>query len=311
MIALLFPGQGSQAVGMGCDLYGAYPAAREVYDEAGDVLGYDLSAVCRSGPAEELARTEVTQPALLAHSVAALRVLLAGGLTFDAALGHSLGEYTALVATGALGLRDALVLVKARGEAMAAAAARHPGVMVAVLGLQADVVEELCSGLDDVWPANFNCPGQVVVSCAVGAAAAFEEAARAAGARRAVRLPVSGAFHSPLLASAAAALHEPLAAVAWSRPSPAFFSTSSAAFEDEGFAALLERQLVSPVRFEASIRRLVGAGYNAYLEVGPGAVLTGLVKRIDDSAATATAGDVASLAGALDGGWHTTGEADR
>jgi len=311
VIALLFPGQGSQAVGMGCDLYGAYPAAREVYDEAGDVLGYDLSAVCRSGPAEELARTEVTQPALLAHSVAALRVLLAGGLTFDAALGHSLGEYTALVATGALGLRDALVLVKARGEAMAAAAARHPGVMVAVLGLQADVVEELCSGLDDVWPANFNCPGQVVVSCAVGAAAAFEEAARAAGARRAVRLPVSGAFHSPLLASAAAALHEPLAAVAWSRPSPAFFSTCSAAFEDEGFAALLERQLVSPVRFEASIRRLVGAGYNAYLEVGPGAVLTGLVKRIDDSAATATAGDVASLAGALDGGWHTTGEADR
>jgi len=298
-------------VGMGCDLCDTYPVAREVFDEASDVLGYDLSALCRGGPAEELARTEVTQPALLAHSVAALRVLLAGGLTFDAALGHSLGEYTALVATGALRLRDALVLVKARGEAMAAAAARRPGVMVAVLGLEADVVDELCAGLDDVWPANFNCPGQVVVSCAVTAAAALEEAATAAGARRVVRLAVSGAFHSPLLAPAAAALHEPLAAVAWSRPSPAFFSTCSAAFEDEGFAALLERQLVSPVRFEASIRRLSEAGYNAYLEVGPGAVLTGLVKRIDRSAATATAGDVGSLAGALDGGWYTTGEADR
>ncbi|HUK78292.1 MAG TPA: ACP S-malonyltransferase [Thermoleophilia bacterium] len=311
MIALLFPGQGSQAVGMGCDLCDTYPAAREVFDEASEVLGYDLSGLCRLGSAEELARTEITQPALLAHSVAALRVLLAGGLTFAAALGHSLGEYTALVATGALGLRDALVLVKARGEAMAAAAARNPGAMVAVLGLEADAVEELCAGLDDVWPANFNCPGQVVVSCADGAAAALEEAAAAAGARRVVRLAVGGAFHSPLLAPAAAALREPLAAVAWSQPSPAFFSTCSAAFEHDGFAALLERQLVSPVRFEASIRRLAAAGYNAYLEVGPGAVLTGLVRRIDGSAATATAGDVGSLAGALDGGWITTGEADR
>ncbi len=311
MIALLFPGQGSQAVGMGCDLYDAYPAAREVFDQASEVLGYDLSGVCRIGSAEELARTAVTQPALLAHSVAALRVLVAGGLTFDAALGHSLGEYTALVATGALGLRDALVLVKARGEAMAAAAARHPGVMVAVLGLDGDAVEELCSGFDDAWPANFNCPGQVVVSCAAAAAAALEEAARAAGARRVLRLAVSGAFHSPLLASAAAALHDPLAAAAWSRPSPAFFSTCSAAFEHDGFAALLERQLVSPVRFEASIRRLSAAGYNAYLEVGPGAVLTGLVRRIDGSAVTATAGDVGSLAGALDGGWSRSGEAER
>ena len=311
MIALLFPGQGSQAVGMGCDLYDAHPVARETFDEAGEVLGYDLTGVCRIGTPEELARTEVTQPALLTHSVAALRVLTAGGLTFDAALGHSLGEFTALVATGALEFRDALALVRARGEAMAAAAARHPGVMVAVVGLEAETVEELCAGIDNVWPANFNCPGQVVVSCATPAAPALEEAARKAGARRVVRLVVSGAFHSPLMASATDALRGPLAAVAWSRPAPAFFSTCSAAFEDAGFAALLERQLVSPVRFEASIRRLSAAGYNAYLEVGPGAVLTGLVKRIDRSAATATAGQVGSLAAALDGGWSTTGEARR
>jgi [acyl-carrier-protein] S-malonyltransferase len=309
--ALLFPGQGSQVVGMGCDLYDSFAGARETFDEAGDVLGYDLTAVCRRGSPEELARTEVTQPALLAHSVAALRVLRDGGLTFDAALGHSLGEYSALVATGALGFRDALVLVKTRGEAMAAAAARHPGVMLAVLGLDALAVDELCLSLDSVWPANFNSPGQVVVSCAASAAPAFEEAAKAAGARRVLRLAVSGAFHSPLVASAAEALHGPLAATSWATPEPAFLSTCSTEFERDGFAALLERQLVSPVRFEQSIRRLAAEGYNAYLEVGPGAVLTGLVKRIDRDAAATSAGDVTTLATALGGGWATTGEAHR
>ncbi|MGZ4199973.1 MAG: ACP S-malonyltransferase, partial [Thermoleophilia bacterium] len=260
---------------------------------------------------EQLARTEITQPALLAHSVAALRVLREGGLDFDVALGHSLGEYSALVATGALTFSDALALVKARGEAMAAAAVRHPGGMVAVLGLDAGVVEELCAGLEAVWPANFNCPGQVVVSCAERSVAAVEEAAQAAGARRVVRLAVSGAFHSPQIASAAEALRGPLVAASWAAPAPAFFSTCSADFERDGFAALLERQLVSPVRFEQSVRRLSAEGYNAYLEVGPGAVLTGLVKRIDGSAATATAGDIDSLAAALDGGWAPAGEAHR
>ncbi len=296
---------------MGCDLCEAFAVARDTFEEASDVLGYDLTGVCRVGSSEQLARTEITQPALLTHSVAALRVLRDGGLDFDVALGHSLGEYSALVATGALTFGDALALVKARGEAMAAAAVRHPGGMVAVLGLEAGVVEELCAGLEAVWPANFNCPGQVVVSCAERSVAAVEEAAQAAGARRVVRLAVSGAFHSPLMASAAEALRGPLAAASWAAPAPAFFSTCSADFERDGFAALLERQLVSPVRFEQSVRRLSAEGYNAYLEVGPGAVLTGLVKRIDGSAATATAGDIDSLAAALDGGWAPAGEAHR
>ncbi|MGD0997209.1 MAG: ACP S-malonyltransferase [Thermoleophilia bacterium] len=311
MIAVLFPGQGSQAAGMGCDLCDSFAIARDAFDEASDVLGYDLTGVCRGGSPEQLSRTEIAQPALLAHSVAALRVLRDGGFAFDVALGHSLGEYSALVATGALGFRDALTLVKARGEAMAAAAARRPGGMVAVLGLEAGAVEGLCAGLDSVWPANFNCPGQVVVSCAESSLEALEEAAKAAGARRVVRLAVSGAFHSPLVAPAAEALHNPLAATSWAAPAPAFFSTCSAEFEHDGFPALLARQLVSPVRFEESIRRLSGEGYNAYLEVGPGAVLAGLVKRIDGSAATATAGDIDSLATALGGGWATGGEADR
>ncbi len=307
MIALLFPGQGSQAAGMGCDLYDSYPVARDAFDEASEVLGYDLTGVCRIGDPDRLGQTEITQPALLAHSVAALRVLREGGLSFDAALGHSLGEYSALVATGALGFRQAVALVKARGEAMAAAAARNPGAMLAVIGLDAGVVDELCAGLAETWPANYNCPGQVVVSCAEGAAARFEEASRAAGARRVVRLAVSGAFHSPLVAPAAAALRERLSAASWAAPDPAFFSTCSAAFETGGFAALLERQLVSPVRFEQSVRGLSAAGYNAYLEVGPGAVLTGLVKRIDGAAVTATAGDVGSLVRVLEGGLASQG----
>jgi [acyl-carrier-protein] S-malonyltransferase len=238
-------------------------------------------------------------------------VLRDGGFVFDVALGHSVGEYSALVVSGALAFRDALRLVKARGEAMAAAAARRPGGMVAVLGLESGAVDELCAGLDGAWPANYNCPGQVVVSCAHRSMRPFEEAARAAGARRVVRLAVSGAFHSPLVAPAAEALRGPLAATPWAVPAPAFFSTCSAEFEDDDFAALLERQLISPVRFEQSIRRLSSEGYNAYLEVGPGAVLTGLVKRIDGSAATATAGDRGSLAAALDGGWATTRKAER
>jgi len=310
VIALLFPGQGSQAAGMGCDLYDTYPVARDTFDEASEVLGYDLTAVCRVGDPERLARTEITQPALLAHSVAALRVLREGGFTFDAALGHSLGEYSALVATGALGFRQAVALVKERGHAMAAAAARSPGAMFAVLGLDAAAVDALCAGLAQTWPANYNCPGQVVVSCADEAAAAVEEAARAAGARRVLRLAVGGAFHSPLVAAAAAELHEPLAAATWSTPAPAFLSTCSAAFESDGFPALLERQLVSPVRFEQSVRALAAAGYTTYLEVGPGAVLTGLVKRIDGAAATATAGDVGSLVSVLEGGLQA-GEAER
>jgi [acyl-carrier-protein] S-malonyltransferase len=310
VIAVLFPGQGSQAARMGCDLCDAHETARATFAEASSVLGYDLIGLCRSGSSDELARTEITQPALLTHSIATLRLLQEAGLVFDVALGHSLGEYSALVATGALAFADAVALVKARGEAMADAAARNPGGMVAVLGLEAGAVEELCAGLDSVWPANFNCPGQVVVSCAAATIEGFEEKAKAAGAKRVVRLAVGGAFHSPLVAPAVDALRGPLAATPWASPEPWYFSTCTVDYEVEDFPQLLERQLLSPVRFEQSIRRLAVEGYNAFLEVGPGNVLAGLVKRIDGSLAATSAGDLGSLARALEGGWMRAEEGD-
>jgi [acyl-carrier-protein] S-malonyltransferase len=163
-LVLMFPGQGSQAVGMGCDLTAVEPAMRRTYDEASAVLGYDLMELCSTGPIEDLGRTDRTQPALLANSVGILRILQADGLRFDAALGHSLGDYSALVATGSLSFGEALRLVRRRGEEMLAAALRNPGGMAAVIGLSDEVVDEVCAGADDVWPANYNSPGQVVVS---------------------------------------------------------------------------------------------------------------------------------------------------
>lgn len=294
-LALMFPGQGSQAVGMGCDLCAAYPTMRETYAEASDVLDFDLEQVCDLGPAETLARTDVTQPALLANSIGIFRILTAEGLRFDAAFGHSLGEYTALVATGALTFDDALRLVRRRGEEMLRAAAANPGGMAAVLGLADDKVVELCAGIEGLWPANFNSPGQVVVS---GTTAAIEElVARApeAGARKVVHLAVSGAFHSPLIASAQAPLREELERTPWSTPEPQFYSACSLGFEGGGFVELLSRQLVSPVRFTESVKALYAAGYDAFMEVGPGSVLSGLVRRIVPEATVARAADAETI----------------
>lgn len=292
----MFPGQGSQTLGMGMDLYEHDRLARATVDEASEALGRDLAALCAEGPPELLDRTDLAQPALLTHSIAVLRVLRREGLEFDAAFGHSLGEYTALVATGALGLAQAVALVHARGLAMLEAARRSPGGMVAVLGLEDDAVEALCAELDGVWPANFNSPGQVVVSGREEALGELAERARAAGARRVVPLRVSGAFHSPLVESALGPLGAALAAAEWRRPEPPFYSVCSLDFERDGFRDLLRRQLVSPVRFTQAVRALRAAGYDSFLEVGPGSVLGGLVKRIAPEAATASAGDLESIA---------------
>jgi [acyl-carrier-protein] S-malonyltransferase len=292
----MFPGQGSQTLGMGMDLYEHDRLARDTFDEASAVLGQDLVALCADGPAELLDRTDLAQAALLTHSIAAVRLLRRNGLEFDAAFGHSLGEYTALVATGALGFAQAVGLVHARGLAMLEAARRSPGGMVAVLGLDDDAVEALCAELDGVWPANFNSPGQVVVSGREEALGELAERARAAGARRVVPLKVSGAFHSPLIESALEPLGDALAAAEWSTPDPRFYSVCSLDFEREGFRDLLLRQLVSPVRFTQAVRALRSAGYDSFLEVGPGSVLGGLVKRIVPEAATASAGDLQSVA---------------
>jgi len=306
----MFPGQGSQTLGMGMDPYEHDRLARETFDEASEALGHDLAALCADGPAELLDRTDLAQPALLTHSIAVLRLLRRDGLEFDAAFGHSLGEYTALVATGALPFAQAVTLVHARGQAMLEAARRSPGGMVAVLGLEDDAVEALCAELDGVWPANFNSPGQVVVSGREEALGELAERARAAGARRVVPLKVSGAFHSPLIESALGPLGDALAAAEWSTPDPRFYSVCSLDFERGGFSGLLLRQLVSPVRFTQAVRALRAAGYDSFLEAGPGSVLGGLVKRIDPEAATASVGDRESVAalGSAPDVWGVTRE---
>jgi [acyl-carrier-protein] S-malonyltransferase len=301
-LALMFPGQGSQAVGMGCDLCAADPLMKSTFAEASAELGYDLEALCAHGSAEMLGRTDLTQPALLADSIGILRILRREGLHFDVAFGHSLGEYSALVATGAVAFRDALLIVRRRGEEMLATAAASPGGMIAVLGLDDATVEELCAGADDVWPANFNAPGQVVVSGREAALADLAGKARAAGAKRVIPLAVSGAFHSPLLKPAVAPLRAALGRAAWATPDPRFFSTCSVSFETGGFAELLQRQLVSPVRFTQSVNALFAAGYDSFLEVGPGGVLGGLVRRIAPRATVARVSDLESLAALRDDG---------
>jgi [acyl-carrier-protein] S-malonyltransferase len=294
-LVVMFPGQGSQAVGMGCDLAAADPLMRETYDEASRVLGYDIEALCADGPVDQLGRTDFTQPALLAASIGVFRILHRDGLRFDVAIGHSLGEFSALVATGAVAFIDALRIVRRRGQEMLHAAAANPGGMVAVIGLDDAAVEALCAEQDGVWPANFNSPGQVVVSGRAGALEDLAAKATAAGAKRVIPLAVTGAFHSPLVEPALEPLRDELERTAWSAPDPAFFSACSVGFETAGFPELLQRQLVSPVRFTQSVSALFAAGYDAFLEVGPGAVLTGLVKRIEPRAQTARVSDVETL----------------
>jgi len=285
---------------MGKDYHACSRTVRDTYEEAASVLGYDLAAVSFEGPMDTLSRTDVTQPALLAQSTAVARLLVECDVSCECALGHSLGEYSALVATGAVSFADALRAVKLRGEAMLAAAERHPGGMAAVIGLEDDAVEALCAGIDDVWPANFNSPGQVVVSGSLSGLNELEERAPARGARKVVRLPVSGAFHSPHMEEAAAELGTFLDGLAWYAPRPAFYSVSTLRFEtgqagsggvDEArgpvsFASLLREQVTAPVRFSQAIRALTGAGYDEFVEVGPSAVLSGLIRRIAPEAAT-------------------------
>ena len=302
MRALIFPGQGSQAVGMGRDLFDVHQVVRKTYEEASAALGYDIAALSFEGPVERLGQTDVTQPALLVNSVAVFRLLAERGLRFDVAVGHSLGEYSALVATGALPFGEAVEIVRRRGEGMLAAARAHPSGMAAVIGLDDVRVEEICAGLADAWPANYNSPGQLVVSGSRAGLERLQEQALAAGARKVVPLAVSGAFHSPYMAPAADALGAALTAASWAAPSPRFFSVCSVDYEAADFAALLQRQVTSPVRFTQSIRRLIADGCDTFLEVGAGAVLSGLVRRIGPEAATARAGDVDSVS-ALDAAW--------
>jgi [acyl-carrier-protein] S-malonyltransferase len=270
--------------------------ARGVFAEASEASGLDLERLCFDGPIEELTRTEMQQPALVATSLACLAALEPLGVEPAFVVGHSVGEYSALAASGALSVRDAVGLVRERGLVTAAAAREHPGAMAAVIGLDDGVVEELCAGIEDVWPANYNCPGQIVVS---GAPAAVEELCALATERGAktVTLRVTGAFHSPLVADAAAALEPALDTVTWREPRVPLMSTVTAAVEPrDRLPGLLLEQLTAPVRFTQAIAALVAAGVDAVVEIGPGQVLAGLVRRIDRTVRTVSVGEPAALA---------------
>jgi [acyl-carrier-protein] S-malonyltransferase len=283
-IAFCFPGQGSLEAGMGRDVAEAIPEAMEVFERGSEACGLDLARLCFDAPLEELVETEVQQPALVATSLAILAALRAEGLAPDFVVGHSVGEFAALVAADSVGAEEAIALVRERGLAMAEASRQHPGGMAAILGLADEVVETLCRKVAGVWPANYNCPGQIVVSGANGPIDEFCEQAEAEGARRTVKLKVSGAFHSPLVARAADRLRPAIERVRFAEPAAPFMSTVTARFESaQRMAPLLVDQLTAPVRFTQAASELVREGVRTFVEVGPGNVLSGLVKRIDRS----------------------------
>jgi [acyl-carrier-protein] S-malonyltransferase len=284
--AWLFPGQGSQAVGMGRDAYESSPAARAVFDEADATLGFSLSRLCFEGPAETLTQTENAQPALLTTSVALLAAALeqASDLPDPAFVaGHSLGEYSALVAAGALPFADALRLVRRRGELMAAAS---EGTMAAIIGLDLDALREVCDAPADarvVVIANENSPGQLVISGDARAVARAMTLAKERGAKRALPLNVSAAFHSPLMRDAAAGLAESIAAIdSFAAPRvPVISNVTTAPLTDaDSIRRELVEQVTAPVRWIATIERLAVEGVGRCVEIGAGTVLTGLVKRI-------------------------------
>jgi [acyl-carrier-protein] S-malonyltransferase len=299
-IVLLFPGQGSQKPGMGKDLADAFAPACQVFDEADRALGFLLSSLCFAGPEDQLTSTQNAQPALLAHSAAAWAVVRDRvGPHVRAAAGHSLGEFSAYYAAGAFTLADALRLVRRRGELMYESGVQRPGTMAAIIGLSESVVEGVCRRASEegavVVPANYNTPEQLVISGEVAGVERAMALAKEAGAKRALRLNVSGAFHSPLMEVAATGLDSALAATPLVAPAfPVYSNVSTRQSEGMDDAKrLLVRQLTAPVRWTELVRNLAAAHPEAlFVEVGPGTVLSGLVKRIAPQVQTAPCGTV-------------------
>ena len=290
--AFVFPGQGSQFPGMCKDLYDAHQEAREMCQAADRLLGFSLTEVMFSGTADDLKQTKVTQPAVFLHSVVAQRLMTVE--TPQMVAGHSLGEFSALVACGALRFEDALLLVSARAQAMQAACETNPGTMAAVLGLPDEKVEEICQELVNsqssilnsqltVVAANFNCPGQVVISGEIEAVEAACVAMKEAGARRALRLPVGGAFHSPLMAPAAEDLKAAILKTEFRKPFCPIYQNVSAKAETEPeiIRENLLKQLTAPVRWTQSVQNMIADGATEFYEFGPGDVLKGLIRKIN------------------------------
>lgn len=281
MKAYVFPGQGAQFSGMGKELYEQSPAARELFDKADQILGFEISKIMFEGSDEELRQTKVTQPAVFLHSVAAA-VALGDEFRPDMVAGHSLGELSALVAAGALDFEAGLRLVYARAMAMQKACEAVPSTMAAVLGLPDEVVEQVCEPIDGVVAANYNCPGQVVISGTCEAVKEASEKAKQAGAKRALPLAVGGGFHSPCMAPAREELRVAIEQTIFHTPRCPIYQNVDAAphTSPEEIKANLIAQLTSPVRWTQSVRRMAADGATEFVELGPGRVLTGLVAKI-------------------------------
>jgi len=291
MNAYIFPGQGAQFSGMGLNLYETSPLAQELFEQANDILGFQITDTMFEGSAEDLKETKVTQPAIFLHSVILAKTL---GDSFkpDMVAGHSLGEFSALVANGALNFEDGLKLVSQRALAMQKACELQPSTMAAVLGLEDDVVEKICAMTQGiVVAANYNCPGQLVISGDVDAVNKACESLKAEGARRALVLPVGGAFHSPLMEPAREELAAAIENTTFSKPNCPIYQNVTAApvIDETAIKSNLMAQLTAPVRWTQTVQQMIADGATLFTEVGPGNVLQGLVKKINREAQTASA----------------------
>jgi len=290
MTAYVFPGQGAQYPGMGKDLYEKYPAARELFEKANDILGFRITDIIFNGSEEDLRQTRVTQPAIFLHSVVLVH-LLGDHFSPSAVAGHSLGEFSALVANSTLAFEDGLKLVHMRALSMQKACELIPSTMAAILGLDDKIVEEVCNQIDDiVIPANYNCPGQVVISgTETGVYRAMEELAEK-GAKRTVKLSVGGAFHSPLMEPARKELFEAIANTSFNKPSCPIYQNVTAlpTTDPETIRNNLIEQLTSPVRWTQTVQNMINDGITRFVETGPGKVLQGLIRKIDRTVETSS-----------------------
>jgi [acyl-carrier-protein] S-malonyltransferase len=299
----LFPGQGSQFVGMAKDLYHSNPEVKALYQRANEIMQLDLARICFEGPEEALKQTDITQPAIFVHSIAVFDLIKNNIPLPSAVAGHSLGEYSALVAAAALSFDDGLKLVKTRGELMQKSGRDKPGTMAAIIGLDSGIIDQICRNVNDngiVCAANYNSPGQVVISGDIKAVRQAMALAKDKGARKVIELTVSGAFHSPLMEGAAAGLFEALQSTEIKKTVIPIYSNveATATTDSAKIRELLYKQLTHPVRWEEIIHHMVKDGVNKFYEIGPGKVLSGLNRRIEkdfDCTAIGTESDIIAL----------------